>query len=153
MKRTIKETTEIKHFKRNVPLRIICNASEEGLVAVRQQQQDNEWETTHFVFRFLFEFEKMYSINELEMLVVVWAIENFRNYLYGADFEFVSDHKALTTILRINRWNKTYSSRLTRWVDRILPFQFNVVHAPGRTMGIADCLSRHPSEKSNKITN
>ena len=41
-----------------------------------------------------------------------------------------------------------------RCVDRLLPFQFRVVHAPGRTMGMADYLSRHPSETNsndNKI--
>ena len=77
------------------------------------------------------------------------AIENFTNFVYGTEFEVVSDHKALSTILKENRSNKTFSSRLTRWVDRLLPFQFRVVHAPGRTMGMADYLSRHPSETNN----
>ena len=49
-------------------------------------------------------------------------------------------------VLKDNRANKTYSSRFTRWVDRFLPFQFKVVHAAGRTMGMADYLSRHPSQ-------
>ena len=42
--------------------------------------------------------------------------------------------------------NKTYSSRLTRWVDRLLPFDSQIFHAPGRTIGIADYLSRHSSQ-------
>ena len=61
----------------------------------------------------------------------------------------MSDHKALTTILRDNRSNKIYSSRLTRWIDRLIPFEFNIIHAPERTVGIADYLSRHPSENNN----
>ena len=148
-KQAIKNITELKHFKRNLPLRIICDASKEGLGAILQQQHEGGWETTRFASRFLTEFEKKYSINELELLAVVWAIENFRNFVYGTEFEVVSDHKALTTILKDNRSNKTFSSRLTRWVDRLLPFQFKVVHAPGRTMGMADYLSRHPSESNN----
>ena len=70
-------------------------------------------------------FEQKYSINELELLALVWLIENFRNYVYGTDFEVVSDHKALMTVLKDNKANKTYktySSRLDRWVDRLLPF-------------------------------
>ena len=30
-------------------------------------------------------------------------------------------------------------------MDRLLPFEFEVIHALGRTLGIADYLSRHPS--------
>ena len=70
--------------------------------------------------------------------------------MYGTQFEIISDHKARTAILKGNRANKTYSSRLTRWVDRLLPFQFTVTHSPGTTIGMADYLSRHPS-LSNKI--
>ena len=92
----------------------------------------------------------MFSTNELELLAVVWAIENFRNYVWGTEFEAVSDHKALMTISKDNRANKTFSSRLTRWVDCLLLFQFKVVHAPGRTLGIVDYLSRQPWESNSK---
>ena len=50
------------------------------------------------------------------------------------------------TVLRPNRGNKTFSSRLTRWVDRLLPFEFEVIHVAGRALGMADYLSRHPTE-------
>ena len=42
--------------------------------------------------------------------------------------------------------NKTFSSRLTRWVDRLLPFEFEVVHVPEGMLGKADFLSRHPTK-------
>ena len=73
-------------------------------------------------------------------------VEHFRNYVYGVQFKIVSDHKALASVLKPNRGNKTFSSRLTRWVDRLLPFDFQVVHVAGRTLGMADYLSRHPTE-------
>ena len=77
------------------------------------------------------------------------VIENFRNYVYGAEFEVVSDNKASMTILSDNWANKTFWCRLTRWVDILLPFQFKVVHAAGRTMGMADYRSRHPSTSNS----
>ena len=49
-----------------------------------------------------------------------------------------TDHKALTSALGENKSNKTYQSRLTRWVDRILPYQF-------KAMGMVDYLSREPN--------
>ena len=57
---------------------------------------------------FFTEFEKEHSIKELELLSVVWATENFKNFVYGTEFEIVSDHKAWTTILKVNWLNKTF---------------------------------------------
>ena len=89
--------------------------------------------------------EQRYSTNELELLAVVWALEHFKYYLYGAQFTLQTDHKALLSALKENRGNKTYQSRLTRWVDRLLPFHFAIEHIPGKNMGFADYLSRNPS--------
>ena len=141
----VKKAAELTHFKRNKPLRIICDASKQGLGAVLQQCEENEWKPISYASRFLTELESKYSINELELLAVVWSVEHFKNYVYGVPFGIVSDHKALQSVLKSNKGNKTYSSRLTRWVDRLLPFDSSIVHTPGRTLGMADYLSRHPS--------
>ena len=144
----VRQVAEVGHFKRSSPIRIICDASKAGLGAVLQQtdeNNENNWRPIHFASRFLTPLESKYSINELELLAIVWAIQHFKNYLYGTKFQINSDHKALASILEGNKNNKTYSSRLTRWVDRLLPFEFEIAHAPGRTMRIADYLSRHPS--------
>ena len=58
-------------------------------------------------------------------------------YLYGSHFILQTDHQTLLTALKENRGNKTYQSRLTRWVDWLLPFNFIIKHVPG--------LSRNPS--------
>ena len=142
----IKKITKINHFKRDRPLRIICDASKAGLGAVLQQKEKDDWKPISFASRFLTDLESKYSVNELELLAIVWAVEYFRSYVYGVHFKIISDHKALATVLKGNKGNKTYSSRLTRWVDRLLPYDFEVIHGPGRTLGIADYLSRNPTE-------
>ena len=81
----------------------------------------------------------------LKLLAIVWSVEYFRSYVYGVPFKIISDHKALATVLKGQKATKTYSSRLTRWVDRPLPFVFEVLHEPGRTIGIADYLYRNPT--------
>ena len=48
--------------------------------------------------------------------------------------------------------NKSYNSRLTRWVDRLLPFVFNIKHIPGAKMGLVDNISRQPNQEA-KVTN
>ena len=109
-----KKITETKHFKRSQPLKIVCDASRDGFGAVLQQQTEQGSRETHFASRFLTSFEQKFSINELELLAVVWTLENFGKFVYGTQFEVVSDHKALTSILKGNKANKTYSSQLTR---------------------------------------
>ena len=69
--------------------------------------------------------------------LVVRAVENVSNYLYGTEFEVVSDQEALPTILKGNRVNKIFSSRLTRWADRLRLFHSTVNHEPGRTLALA----------------
>ena len=78
----IKEVVELSHFKRNQEIRIICDASKQGLGAVLQQSQTNgEWRPICFASRISSDFESKYSINELELLAIVWAVEHFRNYV------------------------------------------------------------------------
>ena len=113
---------------------------------MQQSQTNGEWRPNCFASRFLTDFDSKYFIKELELLAIVWAVEHFRNYVYGVQFKIISDHKALMSVLKSNRGNKTFSSRLTRWVDRLLPFDFEVVQVAGRTLGMADYLSRHPTE-------
>ena len=103
----IKKVTELNHFKRDCPLRIICDASKSGLEAVLQQGEYGEWKPLSFASRFLTALEAKYSINELELLAIVWSVEYFRNYVYGVKFKIISDHKALTTVLKGHKGNKT----------------------------------------------
>ena len=72
-------------------------------------------------------------------------MEYYKNYLYGSEFEIINDHKALFSALSPNQGNKTYHSRLTRWVDRLLPFTFTIKHLAGTDMGFTDLISRSHS--------
>ena len=92
--------------------------------------------------------EVRYSINELEFLGVVWSVEHFKYYLYGKPFNVLINYRALLSIMRENRANKSYNSRLTRCVDRILPFDFTIDHFPGSKMGLVDYISRKPEQKA-----
>ena len=150
----IKRITELTHFKRNKKVRIVCDATKKGLRAVLQQQWDNQdCNQCHLRLDFLFNCEAKYSINKLELLAVVWAIEHFDIYVYGVKFQVISDHKALPSVLKPNRSNKAFTSRLTRWVDWLLPFKFEVIHAPGLVLGFAGYLSKHPSEIKGSVVN
>ena len=95
--------------------------------------------------------EERCSTNELELLAIVWTLEHFKYYVDGNKFTLQTDHQALLSALKNNRGNKTYQSRLSRWADRLLPFNFTIEHIPGENMGFADYISRHPSGSPTTI--
>ena len=117
-----------------------------------EQRTPSAWHTVAFASRFLISVEDRYSIIELELLGVVWSVELFKYYLYGKPFTVITDHWALLSIMRKNRANKSYNSRLTRCVDQLLPFDFTIDHLPGSKMGLVDNISRDPQQKAVNIS-
>ena len=71
--------------------------------------------------------------------------KNFKDYLLGHRFTVQTDHRARMSILK-ERTSKIHKSRLTRWLDRLITFNFNIEHIAGTKMGLADLKSRNPSE-------
>ena len=117
IKEQIAQNYQKKHFNPELETRIKCDASRKGLGCALEQRTPNGWHTVAFASRFLNSVEDRYSINELELLGVVWSVEHFKCYLFGKSFTVITDHRALLSIMRENRSNKSYNSRLTRWVD------------------------------------
>ena len=123
-----------------------CDASHNGLGAcLKQEIEPGVWAPTAFASRFLRKAEVKYSTNELELLAIVWACEHFRTYLLGNRFQVLTDYKAFILALNEIYNNKSYQSRLSRWSDCLLPFDFEVIHVPGVTLGIVGYLSRYPT--------
>ena len=54
--------------------------------------------------------------------------------------------------MKERRSNKSYNIRLTRWVNRLLPFDLNIEHIPGAKMGLVDYIFRQPNQEA-KVTN
>ena len=55
------------------------------------------------------------------------------------------DQKALVTLLiGNNKKNKTIFSRLTRWIEKVILFDYKFEQMPGAEIVLADYLSRYP---------
>ena len=133
--------TANSHYNPQLETRVNCDASPCGLGAALEQLTVDGWKPIAFTSRFLNSCEERYILNELELLGVVWSIEYFKNYLYGKTFTVITDHRALLSIMKENRSNKSYNSRLTRWVDRLFPFHFDIEHLPEAKIGLIDYIS------------
>ena len=145
LKRKITEIPCLAHYSSIRPNTITTNASTKGLGATLWQEQENgDLKPIAFASRFLSDTEKKYAINELELLAVVWGLEHFRLYIYGKPVKLLTDHQALEPLIKRNRSNKTYSARLTRWLDRLAHFTINVNHIAGKHLALTDYFSRNP---------
>ena len=97
LKKLVSNIVELRHFN----IRIMCDASHNGLGAVLEQLGPERWRPISFASRYLNAAEKKYSTNDLEMLAVVWGTEYFRNYILGRQFLKVTDQKALISLLKV----------------------------------------------------
>ena len=82
-----------------------------------------------------------------------FAPSNIFNIIYlGRILQSWQTTEPILSVLNSHRSNKSYNSRLTRWIDRLLPFDFNIEHIPGTRMGPVDYISRQPNQKAKSIT-
>lgn len=92
-----------------------------------------------YASRALDKHEKNYCVTDLEGLAVVWGVEYFRHYLWGREFDVVTDHEAWKSIFE----DKVLShGRRARWVIKMSAHQMKVHFRPGKEHAHADCLSR-----------
>ena len=84
-----------------------------------------------------------YSNLERECLAVVHGIRRFNHYLFGKPFVVVTDHKPLEMIFRkpIHR----APLKLQRMMIKIIGYDFQVKYCEGKSMVLADTLSRAPN--------
>ena len=77
----IRSLTENTNYDTKRKSRVKTDPSRLGLGAVLEQETWNRWETISYASRFLNKAEEKNSINEIELLGVVWALEQFKHYL------------------------------------------------------------------------
>ena len=121
-----------------------CEASHSDLgPCLEQEVEPSVWAPFAFASKLLSSAASKYSTNGL--LANVWSCEHFRTYLLGNIFTILTDHNAKILALNEHYGNKFYQSKVTRWADRLLPFDFEVTHVPGVTLGIVDFMFRYPT--------
>ena len=83
-------------------------ASDESMPIPSDISDTSEWEwiAGGFPCRDVVREHFISDSNELELLGVVWAVEHYKNYLYGSEFEVITDHKALLSALSPNHGKK-----------------------------------------------
>lgn len=117
---------------------ITTDASDYAVGAVISQGNIPYDKPIHYFSKTLGNAQIRYSTIEKELLAIVWAIENFRHYLYGREFLILTDHKPLTYLFSA----KNINNRLHRWKLNLMEYNFKIVHKNGAQNVVADALSR-----------
>lgn len=87
--------------------------------------------------------EQEYAQIEKELLAITFAFSKFHNYVYGHPYVTVyTDHSPLTSII-FKDLEKIKNNRLKRLRLKLLPYKFDLKYLPGKSMVIADLLSRN----------
>jgi len=73
---------------------VYCDASRVGLGCVLKQHD----KVIAYASRQLKKHEQNYPTHNLEMAAVIFALKNWRHYLYGETCEIFTDHKSLKCI-------------------------------------------------------
>jgi hypothetical protein len=120
------------------PFIVACDASTKAVGAILSQIKDGEDRPVAYCSRQLNSAETKYSITELELLALIFAVKQFRCYLYGRQFKVYTDHRALKWLLNL----QYPSSRLTRWAVKLAEYNFVVEHCSNSRMRHADALSQ-----------
>ena len=125
------------------------DASEIGLGATLMQQREksDEWIPVRWASKKLTNQEKKWGISEKEMYAIKWGLSKFSYELKGRKFIIETDHKCLEEITRKPNFK---NKRISRWIDEIQEFDFDIFYRKGKTMEMADAFSRL---HKNKIEN
>jgi hypothetical protein len=140
LKQLITSSPVLQFYNPSAPIRLRTDACKDGLGAMLEQEIDNEWHPIGYASRSTTSAEKNYVPIEAEALSVVFGCERFHSYLYGRHFSILNDHQPLKTI-----FNKSITScppRIQRFMLRLQRYDFELSYAPGKTMVVADALSR-----------
>ena len=116
-----------------------CDASGIAVGAILSQIDDEGHEyVCSYASRLLKGAELHYTITEKECLAVIYAVKLFRVYVYGVEFDLVTDHIALSWLMKL----RDATGRLMRWSLYLQEFDFVIKYREGKKHANVDMLSR-----------
>ena len=140
MKEVLTNTPILIHPDFRKDFVLSTDASGYALGAILEQEgNDGKMHPVGYASKTLTKPEQKYSTTELECYAVLWGIEKFHHYLYGRKFKVITDHQPLTWLMKNEN---SLKGRRARWVLRLLPYDFEIIHKAGRKHKNADALSR-----------
>ncbi|GFS84002.1 retrovirus-related Pol polyprotein from transposon opus [Trichonephila clavipes] len=133
------EVTSLATPDANLPFQVHCDASDYGVVCcLIQQDTEGIYRPIAFASQKFNATQKNWASIEKEAWAVLYGLNKFDKWIYGAKVEIISDHNPLKYL------NQTTpkSPKLTRWALALQRWNHPITHRPGIQHRSADALSR-----------
>ncbi|GKA43188.1 putative reverse transcriptase domain-containing protein, partial [Tanacetum coccineum] len=91
--------------------------------------------------------EKNYTMHDLELGAVMFALMTWRHYLYGTKSVVYTDHKSLQHIF----YQKELNMCQRRWIELFNDYECEIRYHPGKANVVADALSRKERVKPRRV--
>ena len=134
LKRRLTTTPILIVLDRGQGYTMYCDASRAGLGCVLMQSG----RVVAYGSRQLKNHEKNYPTHDMELEAVVFALNIWRHYLYGEEFEVYSDHKSLKCIFT----QPDLNMRQLRWMEFLEDYDFTLNYHPSKANVVVDAFSR-----------
>nr|GEX49233.1 putative reverse transcriptase domain-containing protein [Tanacetum cinerariifolium] len=122
---------------------VYCDASHKGLGAVLMERE----KVIAYASRQLKIHEKNYTMHDLELGAVVFALKMWRHYLYGTRCVVFTDHKSLQHILD----RKDLNMRQRGWLELLSDYDCEIRYHPGKENVLANALSQKILNAQTKV--
>ena len=81
--------------------------------------------------------ERNCPTHDLELAAVVFALKQWRHYLYGIKCEVYTDHRSLQYVFT----QKDLNLRQRRWMELLKDYDITILYHPRKANVVADALS------------
>ena len=129
---------------------LYTDASKKGIGAILKQSTYEDPTVKYVVGYFsttLADYQRNYTVTELELLAIVSAVEYWHYYLIATFFTIYTDHQPLKSVNKLIK----QCSRLFNWALKLSQYRFKVEYCKGSDNQEADYLSRHPVEQLQEL--
>ncbi len=128
---------------------VYCDTSKLAVGSSIFQQQFGQERLIAYYSRRLPNACQRYSSTELEMFGLSLVLKAFRYLLNNVHFEVRLDHSALVNIWKSR--TQPPSNRISKLIERLQDYSFQITYIKGKTMYISDMLSRYSDMSADPL--
>ncbi|XP_024885583.1 uncharacterized protein K02A2.6-like [Temnothorax curvispinosus] len=134
------------HFDPRLPITLATDASAYGVGAVLSHIfPDGSEKAIQYASQTLSKTQQSYSQIDKEAYAIIYGVKKFHQYLQGAKFTLITDHKPLTQIFSPTKGLPFYTaSRMQHYALFLQGFNYDIKYRRSEQHANADCLSRLP---------
>ena len=138
------------HFDPSLPITLATDASSYGVGAVLSHiYPDGTERAIQYASQTLSKTQRSYSQIDKEAYAIIYGVKKFHQYLLGAKFTLITDHRPLTQIFSPTKGLPVHTAmRMQHYALILQGYNYNIKYRKSELHSNADCLSRLPTPRT-----